>query len=440
LFERAGRGNRAVILHPVFAGTGPERLDEFQELSRSAGVEITAVLNAPRVRPDARFFVGSGKIDEVAEAVIATEADVVLVSCPLTAIQERNIEKQCQCRVLDRTTLILDIFAQRARSHEGKLQVELAQLRHISTRLVRGWTHLERQKGGIGLRGPGETQLETDRRLIGQRIHHLKERLEKVRRQRAQSRRRRERAHVFTAALVGYTNAGKSTLFNALTDSNVSTRDMQFATLDPTIRQLPNIPTGNVLLVDTVGFVSDLPHELVAAFHATLQETREADLLLHIIDAADPFHQQREHDVEDVLDSIGAGKVPMVRVFNKIDLVDRPVCKSVNADGQIDRIDVSALLGSGLEDLKEAIALRIKGRRIRTWITLTGQHARLRSQLFNLGAVSEEKVSDDGQWLIHLNLSQRDAEKLGRLPGVEGLLVRESLLSPSALAARQGDT
>ncbi len=440
MFERAGRGNRAVILHPVFAGTGPERLDEFQELSRSAGVEITAVLNAPRVRPDARFFVGSGKIDEVAEAVIATEADVVLVSCPLTAIQERNIEKQCQCRVLDRTTLILDIFAQRARSHEGKLQVELAQLRHISTRLVRGWTHLERQKGGIGLRGPGETQLETDRRLIGQRIHHLKERLEKVRRQRAQSRRRRERAHVFTAALVGYTNAGKSTLFNALTDSNVSTRDMQFATLDPTIRQLPNIPTGNVLLVDTVGFVSDLPHELVAAFHATLQETREADLLLHIIDAADPFHQQREHDVEDVLDSIGAGKVPMVRVFNKIDLVDRPVCKSVNADGQIDRIDVSALLGSGLEDLKEAIALRIKGRRIRTWITLTGQHARLRSQLFNLGAVSEEKVSDDGQWLIHLNLSQRDAEKLGRLPGVEGLLVRESLLSPSALAARQGDT
>jgi len=440
LFERAGRGNRAVILHPVFAGTGPERLDEFQELSRSAGVEITAVLNAPRVRPDARFFVGSGKIDEVAEAVIATEADVVLVSCPLTAIQERNIEKQCQCRVLDRTTLILDIFAQRARSHEGKLQVELAQLRHISTRLVRGWTHLERQKGGIGLRGPGETQLETDRRLIGQRIHHLKERLEKVRRQRAQSRRRRERAHVFTAALVGYTNAGKSTLFNALTDSNVSTRDMQFATLDPTIRQLPNIPTGNVLLVDTVGFVSDLPHELVAAFHATLQETREADLLLHIIDAADPFHQQREHDVEDVLDSIGAGKVPMVRVFNKIDLVDRPVCKSVNADGQIDRIDVSALLGSGLEDLKEAIALRLKGRRIRTWITLTGQHARLRSQLFNLGAVSEEKVSDDGQWLIHLNLSQRDAEKLGRLPGVEGLLVRESLLSPSALAARQGDT
>ncbi len=440
MFERAGRGNRAVILHPVFAGTGPERLDEFQELSRSAGVEITAVLNAPRVRPDARFFVGSGKIDEVAEAVIATEADVVLVSCPLTAIQERNIEKQCQCRVLDRTTLILDIFAQRARSHEGKLQVELAQLRHISTRLVRGWTHLERQKGGIGLRGPGETQLETDRRLIGQRIHHLKERLEKVRRQRAQSRRRRERAHVFTAALVGYTNAGKSTLFNALTDSNVSTRDMQFATLDPTIRQLPNIPTGNVLLVDTVGFVSDLPHELVAAFHATLQETREADLLLHIIDAADPFHQQREHDVEDVLDSIGAGKVPMVRVFNKIDLVDRPVCKSVNADGQIDRIDVSALLGSGLEDLKEAIALRLKGRRIRTWITLTGQHARLRSQLFNLGAVSEEKVSDDGQWLIHLNLSQRDAEKLGRLPGVEGLLVRESLLSPSALAARQGDT
>ena len=301
MFERAERGDRAVILHPVFSGTGPESLDEFQELCVSAGVDIATVITAPRDRPDARFFVGSGKIDEVAGQVSATGADLVLVSRPLSAIQERNIEKRCQCRVLDRTTLILDIFAQRARSHEGKLQVELAQLRHLSTRLVRGWTHLERQKGGIGLRGPGETQLETDRRLLGQRINYLKARLDKVRAQRAQSRRRRERAHVFTVALVGYTNAGKSTLFNALTDSAVSTQDMQFATLDPTVRQLPNVPTGNVLLVDTVGFVSDLPHELVAAFHATLQETREADLLLHVIDAADPFHAQREHDVEDVL-------------------------------------------------------------------------------------------------------------------------------------------
>ena len=443
MFERAERGNRAVILHPVFAGTGPEQLDEFQELCRSAGVEITAVLTAPRDRPDARYFVGSGKIDEVVEQIAATDAQMVLVSKPLSAIQERNIEKRCECRVLDRTTLILDIFAQRARSHEGKLQVELAQLRHLSTRLVRGWTHLERQKGGIGLRGPGETQLETDRRLVGQRISYLKGRLEKVRQQRAQSRRRRERAHVFTVALVGYTNAGKSTLFNELTESNVDTQDMQFATLDPTVRQLPHIPTGNVLLVDTVGFVSDLPHELVAAFHATLQETREADLLLHVIDASDPFHQQREHDVEDVLDSVDATGIPIVRVFNKVDLVDREFSIGRNDEGQVDRIDVSALYGQGLEELKDTIALRLKGERIRTWVSLEGQHAKLRSLLFDLGAVEEEKVTDEGQWLMHVDLAHQDAETLARMPGAEGLLVRESILtqlSPLALAAREGET
>ena len=439
MFDRAERGNRAVLLHPLFADTGPEQLDEFQELCRSAGVEITAILKAPRDRPDARFFVGSGKIDEVAEQVEATGADLLLVSHPLSAIQERNIEKRCKCRVLDRTTLILDIFAQRARSHEGKLQVELAQLRHISTRLVRGWTHLERQKGGIGLRGPGETQLETDRRLIGQRIKYLKARLDRVRQQRAQSRRKRERAHVFTVALVGYTNAGKSTLFNALTDSHVGTQDMQFATLDPTVSQLPNIPTGNVLLVDTVGFVSDLPHELVAAFHATLQETREADLLLHVIDASDPFHQQREHDVEDVLESVDASHIPIVRLFNKIDLVERPLSTQLDADGLVERIDVSALDGTGLEVLKENIALRLKGKRIRTWISLEGRHAKLRSLLFDLGAVDEEKVADDGRWLLHISLSQQDAERLGRMPGAEGLLVRESILLPSTLVAQQGE-
>jgi GTP-binding protein HflX len=436
LFERAGRGNRAVILHPVFAGTGPEVLDEFQELCRSAGVKIAAVLTAPRDRPDARFFVGKGKIEEVADQVSATGADLVLVSCPLSAIQERNIEKKCQCRVLDRTTLILDIFALRARSHEGKLQVELAQLRHISTRLVRGWTHLERQKGGIGLRGPGETQLETDRRLIGQRIQYLKARLEKVRRQRAQSRRRRERSHVFTVALVGYTNAGKSTLFNALTDSDVGTEDMQFATLDPTVRQMPHIPTGNVLLVDTVGFVSDLPHELITAFHATLQETREADLLLHVIDAADHFHQQRELDVESVLESVEASEIPIIRVFNKIDLTDRAPSSQLNEEGELIRIDISALQGTGLDELKESIALRLKGGRIRTWIRLEGRFAKLRSQLFDLGAVAEEKITEDGQWLVHVDVSQQDAERLGRMPGADGTLVRESIL----LAAQQTET
>ena len=438
MFERAERGNRAVLLHPLFAETGPEQLDEFQELCRSAGVEIAAVVKAPRDRPDARFFVGSGKIEEVAGLVKSNAANLIVVSRPLSAIQERNIEKQCNCRVLDRTTLILDIFAQRARSHEGKLQVELAQLRHLSTRLVRGWTHLERQKGGIGMRGPGETQLETDRRLVAQRIKYLKSRLDRVRQQRAQSRRKRERGHVFTVALVGYTNAGKSTLFNALTDSNVGTQNMQFATLDPTVSQLPNIPTGNVLLVDTVGFVSDLPHELIAAFHATLQETREADLLLHVIDVSDPFHQQREHEVEDVLVSVDAGRIPVVRVFNKIDLVDRPATVQRDAEGQVERIDVSAIDGTGLEELKETIALRLKGRRIQTWISLGGRHAKLRSQLFDLGAVDEEKIADDGHWILHINLSQQDAERLGRLPGEEGLLVRNNILSPSALVTQQG--
>jgi GTP-binding protein HflX len=339
-------------------------------------------------------------------------------------------------RVLDRAALILDIFAQRAKSYEGKLQVELAQLRHLSTRLIRGWTHLERQKGGIGLRGPGETQLETDRRLIGQRIQYLKSRLEKVRRQRAQSRRRRERAHVYTVALVGYTNAGKSTLFNALTDSDVGTEDMQFATLDPTVRQLPNVPTGNVLLVDTVGFVSNLPHELITAFHATLQETREADLLLHVIDAADHFHQQRELDVEAVLESVEASDIPIIRVFNKIDLTEREPSSQFNEDDQLVRIDISALQGSGLTELKKAMALRLKGGRIRTWISLEGRFAKLRSQLFDLGAVAEEKISEDGQWLIHVDLSQQDAEQLGRMPGADGMLVRESIL----LAARQSET
>ncbi len=277
------------------------------------------------------------------------------------------------------------------------------------------------------MRGPGETQLETDRRLIGQRIAYLNSRLDKVRAQRAQSRRKRERAHVFTVALVGYTNAGKSTLFNALTDSHVGTQDMQFATLDPTVRQLPNIPTGNVLLVDTVGFVGDLPHELVAAFHATLQETREADLLLHVIDASDAFHQQREHDVEDVLESVGASDIPIVRVFNKIDLVERQPTLRMNEDGMVDRIDISALQGLCLDQLKDIIALRLKGQRIRTWVSLESRFAKLRSQLFDLGAVEEEKITDEGRWLLHINLSTQDAEQLGRMPGAEGNLMRETI-------------
>jgi len=412
LFERAERGNRAVILHPVFSETGVDALDEFHELALSAGVEVAAVLTAPRDRPDARYFVGSGKIDELADEVSRTGADLVLVSRPLSGIQERNIEARCQCRVLDRTTLILDIFAQRARSYEGKLQVELAQLRHLSTRLVRGWTHLERQKGGIGLRGPGETQLETDRRLLGHRIRHLRSRLDKVGRQREQSRRQRKRSDARTVALVGYTNAGKSTLFNRLTEAQVDTRDMQFATLDPTVRQMSSIQGMKVLLADTVGFVSELPPELIAAFRATLLETREADLLLHVIDASDPFCAERQQEVEDVLQSIGAQDIPVIRVFNKIDVCGGEAGVTFDSSGRLTRVSLSALQGDGVQALVDAVSAQLQGELITCVIRLDGKNARLRAQLFEMGAVLGEKIADDGAWLINVELTEPQAERL----------------------------
>ncbi|KAA9133109.1 GTPase HflX [Marinihelvus fidelis] len=428
MIDRLERGNRAVILHPVFSGTGPEALDEFQELARSAGVSVLSVITAPRDRPDAKFFVGQGKVDELAEAVTLQDADLVLCSRPLSPVQERNIEKHCKCRVLDRTTLILDIFAQRARSHEGKLQVELAQLRHLSTRLIRGWTHLERQKGGIGLRGPGETQLETDRRLIGQRIRHLRDRLDKVARQRAQGRRRRQRGEALTVALVGYTNAGKSTLFNTLTDSGVDARDMQFATLDPTVRRLADAQ-GEVLLADTVGFVAELPHELIAAFRATLQEASEADLLLHVIDASDPFHAERREEVIDVLASIDADRLPVIEVFNKIDLADESSRVVPPGDMTPERVFVSALTGDGLDLLRAAMDRHLVGQRVQRWIHLDGRDARLRAQLFELNAVSEEVITEDGAWDLRVDLPLSAAERLARQGGREGQLAREQLLT-----------
>ena len=431
MIERAERGDRAIILHPVFAGTGPDALDEFTELARSAGVEVLSVLTSPRERPDARFYVGRGKIDELAETVERLEADLVLVSRPLSPVQERNIERRCGCRVLDRTTLILDIFAARARSYEGKLEVELAQLRHLSTRLIRGWTHLERQKGGIGLRGPGETQLETDRRLIGQRIRYLRGRLDKVNRQRAQSRRQRQRSEASTVALVGYTNAGKSTLFNALTESGVDTRDMQFATLDPTVRKLSEV-AGDVLMADTVGFVSELPPELIAAFRATLLEVREADLLLHVVDASDPFHSERQEEVREVLHSVGADRIPTVLVYNKIDLTGQPASVQSDAEGKPERIAVSAIRGTGIGPLKAAIERHVAGRRIRSWITLDGSQGRLRAQLFEMGAVDEEQLSDNGHWRLLVDIPRNLAQRLVRQGGDGGRLVAEQLLELTA--------
>jgi len=320
LFERPQSGERAILVHAGPDGAPDDsECEEFRELARSAGALIVDQIVSKRRRPDPRYFVGQGKLEEIAASVEKQAADLVISSTALSPSQERNLERALQCRVLDRAGLILDIFAQRARSFEGKLQVELAQLRHLSTRLVRGWTHLERQKGGIGLRGPGETQLETDRRLIGARIKQLRSRLEHVDARRTMNRQNRVRAEVPTVALVGYTNAGKSTLFNALTDADVYVEDQLFATLDPIVRRL-ELPNGReVVVADTVGFVRDLPHELIAAFRSTLQEAREADLILHLIDASDSNWWQRIRQVNSVLKQLDADRVPQIRVYNKID-------------------------------------------------------------------------------------------------------------------------
>ena len=420
MFERPQTGERAILLHPVF-GNAAQAVDlvEFTELAVSAGADVLATETAPRSRPEARYLVGAGKVDELARRVAELDAELVLVSHSLTPSQERNLERALKCRVLDRGGLILDIFAQRARSFEGKLQVELAQLRHLSTRLIRGWTHLERQKGGIGLRGPGETQLETDRRLVRQRIRQLQARLDKVDRQRELGRRNRLRNEIPTVALVGYTNAGKSTLFNRLTEASVYAADQLFATLDPTLRRLELDDRCPVVIADTVGFVSDLPHELIAAFKATLTETREATLILHVVDASDPDRQLRIEQVNTVLRDIGARDVPQIRVYNKSDLLDYPAPVLVDASDSSAAVRVSALTGNGLDALRETLLQRFSAERVSGEIRLDVAQGRARAALFDLGAVVSERIEDNGDSVLEVNLAEREFSQFCRDMGFE---------------------
>jgi GTP-binding protein HflX len=421
LFERPRGGERALL---VGVGIGqpvdPHDTAEFEALAASAGAVPVGLITASRPRPDPKYFVGLGKAEEIRDRAQDAKAEVVLVDQTLSPSQERNLEKLTSCRVLDRNGLILDIFSQRARSFEGKLQVELAQLSHLSTRLVRGWTHLERQKGGIGLRGPGETQLETDRRLIAKRIRTLRGRLEKLARQRDTGRHVRREVPVPTVALVGYTNAGKSTLFNRLTGSDSYVADQLFATLDPTVRRIKLAGVGEVVLADTVGFVRALPHELIAAFRSTLQEAREADLLLHVVDASDLQRDERMVQVREVLTGIGAGEIRELKVFNKIDLMGAESPRIVlGSDGVPAQAWVSAHSGAGLGELREAIAQAVRPNQVRQTLHLDMLAAALRSDLYRREAVRAERQCDDGSWELDVEL---DPAEMAKILGSRGVM------------------
>ncbi|MGB5407793.1 MAG: ribosome rescue GTPase HflX [Thiogranum sp.] len=423
MFERPQSGERAVLVHVDFPGeSDPEDLLEFADLASSAGAQAIATVTASRNAPDPRFYVGSGKAEEIRDLLSEEDAQLVIFNHELSPSQERNLEQLLQARVLDRTGLILDIFAQRARSFEGKLQVELAQLKHLSTRLVRGWTHLERQKGGIGLRGPGETQLETDRRLLGQRMKQIHKRLDKVRSQRAQGRRARERADVPTVSLVGYTNAGKSTLFNRLCNANVYAADQLFATLDPTLRRFSLPGFGAVVLADTVGFVRQLPHELVAAFRSTLEETLEADLLLHLVDAHDPERHTRIEQVNEVLAAIGADAVPQILVYNKIDLSAEPPRLLRDVQGRVTRLWCSACSGEGLELLEQALGEYFLRDQVQGWLQLPASAGRLRAAIYQTGRILQDVADESGGWWLEVRISRRELEALYRRDGQQYVL------------------
>jgi len=420
-FERPDVGERAILVHlKLNSESEPEDPREFEELVISAGGDPVEFLTGSRQSPHAKFFVGTGKLEEIGNLVKSRDAEIVIFNHNLSPSQERNLEAELKCRVLDRTGLILDIFAQRARTHEGKLQVELAQLQHLSSRLVRGWTHLDREKGGIGMRGPGETQLESDRRMVRERIQTIKKRLEKVRKQRGQSRRSRDRAEIPTVSLVGYTNAGKSTLFNRMTGSDVFAADQLFATLDPTMRRLDLAELGPVIFADTVGFISHLPHRLVDAFRATLEEAASATLLLHFIDAAAEERAINIKRVDEVLKEIDAHRLPTLMVYNKIDLMD-------NVQPRIDRNDsgmpvavwLSALSGEGLDLLLQAIVECLPSQIVHKHLQLQPDQGALRAALYSHKAVVAEQVNEQGAINLEIKLAESDFLRLLKSSGLK---------------------
>ncbi len=420
MFDRpADTGERAILVHILMKAfkIAKEDLAELRELAKSAGAEPVYELTGSRPSPDAKYFIGSGKVEELRTLISEYQADIVLFNHPLTPSQERNLEQALGVRVVDRNGLILDIFAQRAQSFEGKLQVELAQLKHLSTRLVRGWTHLERQKGGIGLRGPGETQLETDRRLLAVRIQQIQRKLEKVEVQRHQGRSKRKKAEIASVSLVGYTNAGKSTLFNRLTGADIYVADQLFATLDPTLRHCQLAEGSSIVLADTVGFIRHLPHELVAAFKSTLQEASEATLLLHVIDTNAEDRDDTIFQVNQVLADIGADKVPQLQVFNKIDLIPELAPRIDRNDQGIPiRVWISAHTGLGIDLLQSALQELLMDTRIRLSFVLTAEHASIRAKLYEVATILDEQYSDTGDWLLRIEMEKK---YLGLLKTIE---------------------
>lgn len=413
-FDRPESGELAVLVHVDFSSVHePEDPREFEQLVLAAGGDPVEFILTQRNSPSAKYFIGSGKLDEIQQAVSLHGAQLVVFNHNLSPSQERNLEAALECRVLDRTGLILDIFAQRARTHEGKLQVELAQLQHMSTRLIRGWTHLERQKGGIGLRGPGETQLETDRRLLRGRISTILKRLEKVHKQRQQGRRSRKRANIPTVSLVGYTNAGKSTLFNRMTQAHVYAADQLFATLDPTFRRIELADVGSVVLADTVGFIRHLPHKLIEAFKATLEEAAEADLLLHVVDAHSEERELNIDQVDIVLKEVGADEAPVLMVYNKIDLMPGQSPRiEYGADGKPERVWLSAASGEGLELLQQALAESLVDEMMHLDLPIAANAGRLRSRLYEQSAVVREYYDEQGMQMLEIRLPKDELQRI----------------------------